>query len=108
MILMMPNNSILTLSFKIICIYIYTSYNIYIYTLYCLFVSRVFRVFYPVERDEASIPGRESPSRLSCSAVPATELGGDRSMLQDTQIYIYISVAVSTKFFRKTVSRVQT
>ena len=90
-------------------IYIYIIY-IYIYTLYCLFVSRVFRVFYPVERDEASIPGRESPSRLSCSAVPATELGGDRSMLQDTQIYIYIyiSVAVSTKFFRKTVSRVQT
>ena len=96
--------------------YIYIHHIIYINTLYCLFVSRVFRVFYPVERDEASIPGRESPSRLSCSAVPATELGGDRSMLQDTQIciyiyvyvYIYISVAVSTKFFRKTVSRVQT
>ena len=70
--------------------YIYIHHIIYINTLYCLFVSRVFRVFYPVERDEASIPGRESPSRLSCSAVPATELGGDRSMLQDTHIYIYV------------------
>ena len=72
--------------------YIHHIIYIYIYTLYCLFVSRVFRVFYPVERDEASIPGRCSPSRLSCYAVPATELSGDRSMLQDTQIYIYIYI----------------
>ena len=46
MILMMPNNSILTLSFKIIYIYIYTSYNIYIHIILLICFS-CFSCFLP-------------------------------------------------------------